>query len=337
MASHAPRQSSKTTRSNARPSVLPPFFAPVALAWAVGVLPLSGAFAAYSNAVAAERATAAREMSTVETKALSAVPQSQEVSFKRLAFDVEVDGSPLTGKKLRRRLRPFRRTVQAFEGSGQRIGVVIVNLGTGASLCYGADEGFYPASSIKGPHLIAVYDQLVETGEVPADEVHALAQPIVLYSDNEAYSTLCHRYGNETFAQWAVACGAIEPQSDDYERLMTANYPWITTRQLARMWERGFAYLDEGSPAALELESYFEQREESPIRAGLADADLTLTKAGWYPAYDGGGSAPSTCDAGIVLDGDQLYLIAIMTDAPADLAKLAELVPGVCSARTALS
>ena len=320
-----------------RSHTFPPYFMPVALAWALGVMPLACGVTARLNSQAVAKAAQEQQVAeAVETKALEAVPQFQEVHFKRLNFDVVVDGSPLTGKRLRKKLRSFRRTIQAFEESGQRIGVVIIDMGSGASVCYGADELFYPASSIKGPHLISVYDQLVETGQVPVEEVNALAEPIVRYSDNDAYSALCRQYGNQVFADWAVACGAVDEGDSTYQRMLEANYPLITTRQLARMWKRGFAYLDEHSEGAQALTSYLGQRVESPIRAGLGEADLTLTKAGWYPSFDGGGSAPSTCDAGIVLDNNHAYLVALMTDAPADLEWLAELVPGVCSARAVL-
>lgn len=183
--------------------------------------------------------------------------------------------------------------------------------------------------------MISLYEKYVDTGFVSSKEIKRYVEPTIVDSDNDAYRALRDLCGSQVFADWAVECGAIEAGTDEYERFSTRYYPEITTRQLALMWEHAFTYLNGGSTGAQELMGYFERRVESPIRAGVATSDLTITKAGWYP-LDAGEEYAATVDAGIVLDGTHGYVVAIMTDAPGELDTLAELVPGIFSAREAI-
>lgn len=265
-----------------------------------------------------------------------ASPEALVISGDGLDHDIVIEGPADSVDELARELGPFEDAAVAWEGSGLRVGVVIDDLGSGASLAYGADEKFYPASSIKGPYVISVYETMVDTGIVSGDAVRRLAEPAIISSDNDAYRALRDLCGSQAFADWAVACGAVEPGSEQYAQFASHSYPRLSARQLARMWGHAFAYLSEGSDGARELVGLFERREESPIRAGVDASYLTLTKAGWYPEDDGGDSAASTCDAGIILDGSRAYVVVIMTDAPADLDLLADLVPGIYSATVVL-
>ncbi len=336
----------------------PAYFLEVSLTWALVVMPLACGATMLSSA---ETPDVGQTMVSTITRAIpfgtfplpdigekeepeetpleveppAIVPATQTISDKGLRHDVVVKGSTLTGKSLKKRLRVFQGVVSQWEATGHSIGVVIVDMGSGASVSYGADDVFYAASSVKGPYIISVYETMVDTGLVSVDEIYGLVEPTIVYSDNDAYRALRDLCGSQVFADWCVDCGAVEPGSESYELVLDRYFPSVTTNQLATMWEHAFLYFEGGSDGATQLAELFQQREESPIRAGIEDASLTITKAGWYPEEDGY-AEPATVDAGLVFEGDHGYVVAIMTDAPADLDRLAALVPAIYTARDTL-
>lgn len=264
------------------------------------------------------------------------LPQKHTIKKKSLKHKIVVDGSTLTTDELKLDLTRFAKTVRSVEKDGHRIGVVILDLGTNASVSYGADEVFYPASSVKAPFVISVYEDLVDSGRITRAEVSQLAEPTIVRSDNEAYRALHRLCGNKDFADWAVSTGAIEKDSKDYQQFSTVNYPDMSARQLSLMWEQCFDYLSHGGESAEELLGLFERVEVSPIRAGLTNDELTITKAGWYPSDDGE-RYEATTDAGIVFEDGHAYVFVMMTDIADDLALLSELVPGIWSATSVLN
>lgn len=282
-----------------------------------------------------EAQKAEEEPAPQQTEEPAAVPATQVVSDKALSRNIVVEGSTLTGGSLKKRLRVFRGVASQWEASGHRIGVVIVDMDSGASVTYGADDVFYAASSVKGPYIISVFETMVDTGLVSADEIYSLVEPAIVYSDNDAYHALRDLCGSQVFADWCVDCGAIERDSETYDLVLNHYFPSLTCAQLAAMWEHAYTYFAAGSDGATLLAEIFQQREESPIRDGIEEASLTITKAGWYPEEDGS-AEPATVDAGLVFEGDHGYVVAIMTDAPADLEQLGALVPAIYTAHEVL-
>lgn len=262
------------------------------------------------------------------------VPRQQTVSFKTTKHDIVVEGSRYTDADLRLKLRSLRVTVHDFEETGQRIGFVIFDVGTGASLSYNPDEAFYPASSIKGPYVVSLFDRLLGEGGRTSSEMLGLVEPTIVESDNRCYATLRRRYGGEVFADWCVECGIVERGSERYDELSARNYPQLSTAELAQLWKGAFGYLNGGGDEAQTLAEIFARREESPLRDAVGEGALTIAKAGWYP--DDGYHIPATVDAGIVVDDGHCFVIAVMTDAPGDLDLLGELAAGLYASRGAI-
>ena len=324
---------------------LPPYFAAVALASTL----VCGALAAFElsrptvtedalpHQTSTDASTDTEASIDNETPGAPARPvaYTRTFSFKRLAHDVIVEGSPLRRKRIRRRLRAFRDTVRAAEDAGIGVGFFLRDLETGAQVSYNADQDFYPASSIKGPYVVCVYERLVDTGALRAKQVDGIARNTIANSDNDAYHALINLCGTEVIAEWAVNCGAIERDSDEYRDFASRYYPRVTPRQLARMWEHMYAYLNDASGSGPKLTEMFIQRVESPLRAGLREDITTIAKAGWYPS-DNGDAFAATVDAGIVLDGTHTYVMVLMTTLPDNLGSLAEMVPGIWRARRTL-
>ena len=263
-------------------------------------------------------------------------PQPERVvHFNTIAHDIHVTDSTLTDDELRDSLQRFRRNLRGFERRGLHASVIIERMDTGARLDYNADERYYPASSIKGPFIVALYERLVDTGQVDASQVAYRAEATLVASDNVTYRELSMQYGQELFAEWAADCGAVERGTDEYTEFTWNRYPLLAPWQLCAMWEHAYDYLMAGSAGATEVTGYFERRYESPLRNGAPADARTIAKTGWYPADE---LVPhnSTVDAGILIRRGRPYVVVIMTDAPGDLELLSRLVPGVLSAGAAL-
>ena len=329
-------------------SSLPPFFVEVSIAACVAAFGVVALVQSVPAAPAPEQAPVAAEKpadegdaeasgesvtgSSAATEAKPARHEEQVVHFDALSHDIVVTGSRLSDDDLREQLLRFRRNVHPFEKSGQRLGVYIHNLTTGATVSYNADEPFYSASSIKAPYCFAVYERAVDPGIVPASEIARLTEPTLVESDNDTYQELSERCGRQVFVDWAVDCGALEKDSEAYHQLIVNRHWFISPRQLGAMWEQGYDYLQAGSDGAEELKGYLESRYDSPLRDGLPKYATTYAKAGWYPE-DLGPEYCATVDAGIARIKSYDYVIVVMTSMPADLDRLSRLMPGVLSAR----
>lgn len=268
----------------------------------------------------------------------------RKLSFDDLDHEVMVTGVIANDEELRDLLGDFRSTIGAFERSGGKAAVVIRYLDTGGFITYNPDELMYPASSIKGPYVISLYQALEKgtlkgagTDKEKAATIARLAKPVIVSSDNESYIRLHDIFGGQVFANWCVEQGVCKAKSDAYERLCckTTHYPFVTCNELADMWQAGHGYLESRDDGASELRGFFEKREESPLREGVDPHATTISKAGWFPldVYE---KLAATVDAGIVVEDGRTYIVVIMTNAPGDLDKLASMVPGIWTAHNAL-
>ena len=84
------------------------------------------------------------------------------------------------------------------------------------------------------------------------------------------------------------------------------NYPHYTARELGNLWSLASENLDllEGT----ELGEYFIQTDSSPIQDSLGQHFTVYSKPGW--------TNEATNDAGLILDGQNVYVISILSDAP---------------------
>ncbi|ERL11450.1 class A beta-lactamase [Coriobacteriaceae bacterium BV3Ac1] len=211
--------------------------------------------------------------------------------------------------------------ISLLEKDGYSVGVVLLDIQTERQLTYHADEVFYPASSIKGPYITSLYQQLVETGQVRESALATTASNVLRYSDNTSYAQLRLRYGSEPFEAWLAAAGIDAGAYDTLADYATPSYPNTTPRQLLGMWQQIYRYLEQDSDAANALEYAMSQREVSALDDALEGPELSWSKAGWYPA-DAGDNYCATVDAGIVWSDQGPYIAVVMSDVPDDMAAL---------------
>lgn len=211
---------------------------------------------------------------------------------------------------------------QNIEGGGYTVGFTLINLNTGKGIAYNLDSRVYGASSFKGPYAAFLCQHLGDNdasypsgseaaGSGVSSSIYSLMQPMILYSDNSAFSSLRNTYDSAGFAEWLNSCGV------DSEIMHDTHFPRYSTRESALLWLRTYQYLKTNTPTAQNLASLYEQTNVSFIRSGVSDdgeVEAVLNKAGWC---SGSERFTGLCDAGLIkcTDGTN-YLMSTMTNSP---------------------
>lgn len=211
---------------------------------------------------------------------------------------------------------------QNIEGGGYTVGFTLINLNTGKGIAYNLDSRVYGASSFKGPYAAYLCQHLGDNdasypsgseaaGSGVSSSIYSLMQPMILYSDNSAFSSLRSTYDSAGFAEWLNSCGV------DSEIMHDTHFPRYSTRESALLWLRTYQYLKTNTPTAQNLASLYEQTNVSFIRSGVSDdegVEAVLNKAGWC---SGSERFTGLCDAGLIKCTDgTTYLMSTMTNSP---------------------
>lgn len=222
--------------------------------------------------------------------------------------------------------------ITEIEATGNSVGFVMIDITSGDGIAYNADEEFYSASSIKGVYLAALVYQQPNV----LSENFAGIESSLRYSDNDAYYALCLTFLDSCLREWYLEA---DTEFDDPNFC----YPYISARDMARLWLRNYLYFTSGSAEGSELAALYINPNRSTIKQTLGASYITYSKAGWNDAtgvlFEGSTYAPSAVDAGIVFAGEEgsyPYVVAIMSDYPASLEKLDSLVAHLDSAHTQL-
>ncbi len=211
---------------------------------------------------------------------------------------------------------------QNIEGGGYTVGFTLINLNTGKGIAYNLDSRVYGASSFKGPYAAFLCQHLGDNdasypsgseaaGSGVSSSIYSLMQPMILYSDNSAFSSLRNTYDSAGFAEWLNSCGV------DSEIMHDTHFPRYSARESALLWLRTYQYLKTNTPTAQNLASLYEQTNVSFIRSGVSDdgeVEAVLNKAGWC---SGSERFTGLCDAGLIKCTDgTTYLMSTMTNSP---------------------
>lgn len=211
---------------------------------------------------------------------------------------------------------------QNIEGGGYTVGFTLINLNTGKGIAYNLDSRVYGASSFKGPYAAFLCQHLGDNdasypsgseaaGSGVSSSIYSLIQPMILYSDNSAFSSLRNTYDSAGFAEWLNSCGV------DSEIMHDTHFPRYSARESALLWLRTYQYLKTNTPTAQNLASLYEQTNVSFIRSGVSDdegVEAVLNKAGWCAGSE---RFTGLCDAGLIKCTDgTTYLMSTMTNSP---------------------
>lgn len=211
---------------------------------------------------------------------------------------------------------------QNIEGGGYTVGFTLINLNTGKGIAYNLDSRVYGASSFKGPYAAYLCQHLGDNdasypsgseaaGSGVSSSIYSLIQPMILYSDNNAFSSLRNSYDSTGFAEWLNSCGV------DSEIMHDTHFPRYSARESALLWLHTYQYLKTNTPTAQNLASLYEQTNVSFIRSGVCDdeeVEAVLNKAGWCAGRE---RFTGLCDAGLIKCTDgTTYLMSTMTNSP---------------------
>ena len=211
---------------------------------------------------------------------------------------------------------------QNIEGGGYAVGFTLINLNTGKGIAYNLDTRVYGASSFKGPYAAYLCQHLGDNdasypsgseaaGSGVSSSIYSLMQPMILYSDNSAFSSLRNTYDSAGFAEWLNSCGV------DSEIMHDTHFPRYSARESALLWLHTYQYLKTNTPTAQNLTSLYEQTNVSFIRSGVSDdeeVEAVLNKAGWCSGRE---RFTGLCDAGLIKCTDgTTYLMNTMTNSP---------------------
>ena len=288
-----------------------------------GIL-LSSSFVNYAaNAVATTTNTAADEAAAglvaqrLTPNALNSVDSFATAPGTFSLIDGE-DSTPLSEEQQ----ESLAAATQNIEGGGYTVGFTLINLNTGKGIAYNLDSRVYGASSFKGPYAAFLCQHLGDNdasypsgseaaGSGVSSSIYSLMQPMILYSDNSAFSSLRNTYDSAGFAEWLNSCGV------DSEIMHDTHFPRYSARESALLWLRTYQYLKTNTPTAQNLASLYEQTNVSFIRSGVSDdgeVEAVLNKAGWC---SGSERFTGLCDAGLIKCTDgTTYLMSTMTNSP---------------------
>ncbi len=285
---------------------------------------LSSGFASYTaNAVATTTNTAAEEAAAglvaqrLTPDALNSVDSFAAAPGTFSLIEGE-DATPLSEEQQ----ESLAAATQNIEDGGYTVGFTLINLNTGKGIAYNLDSRVYGASSFKGPYAAFLCQHLGDNdasypsgseaaGSGVSSSIYSLMQPMILYSDNSAFSSLRNTYDSAGFAEWLNSCGV------DSEIMHDTHFPRYSTRESALLWLRTYQYLKTNTPTAQNLASLYEQTNVSFIRSGVNDdgeVEAVLNKAGWCTGSE---RFTGLCDAGLIKCTDgTTYLMSTMTNSP---------------------
>lgn len=287
-------------------------------------IPLSSSFVNYAaNAVAATTNAAADEAAAglvaqrLTPDALNSVDSFATAPGTFSLIEGE-DAAPLSEEQQ----ESLAAATQNIEGGGYTVGFTLINLNTGKGIAYNLDSRVYGASSFKGPYAAFLCQHLGDNdasypsggeaaGSGVSSSIYSLMQPMILYSDNNAFSSLRNAYDSAGFAEWLNSCGV------DSEIMHDTHFPRYSARESALLWLHAYQYLKTNTPTAQNLASLYEQTNVSFIRSGVSGDDkveAVLNKAGWC---SGSERFTGLCDAGLIKCTDgTTYLMSTMTNSP---------------------
>lgn len=206
--------------------------------------------------------------------------------------------------------------------SRYKLSFVMMDLVTGAGICYNPNRVQYCASTIKGPYVAAVNKYRASS----ARSAFGTMSSTIKVSSNEGYSSLRRRFGHGPMTQMMGYCGISSKEMNG-----NRNYTYLSSRTLAKLWIGTYwYYYRETNSRSAAVRDLHAHPWNSFIDQGLSTP--TRTKPGWYPGH--GYNVQN--DAGVVLADGHPYVVSVMSSACGQYGKLASLVRAIDAVHAAM-
>ncbi len=230
--------------------------------------------------------------------------------------------------------RTITNALSWLQADNEDVGFLIMNLNTGSGFCYNIDTKIYGASTYKAPMSVFLCEEYIDGGTLQKSAVSTRIENAIIWSDNQSYRSLKHSFDGSNHNAWLQSMG-IDPSS------YLSTFPTYSVRDSATIWMHTWDYLNSGSSTAEWLGGLLSRTETSFLRNGAEQVGMTnatvYNKAGWCVSSSGTEDAVS--DAGIVVEGDNVYLVVAFTsrpDNPTAEANLSNLFEALLSVRHSL-
>lgn len=217
----------------------------------------------------------------------------------------------------------LEKCIEMFSSEGYRVGLLLYDLNSGQGICYHGTDEFYSASTIKGPYVACIAEKIPSS----VSASRSVIEETIHVSSNEGYEALWKAYGNEVFQEWVEEAGC---KSVD---VTTSRWTDLTAQQLGLMWVHMYDYLTSGTEDAEWLASVYTGTLNSCIYNALGENYTVYSKAGWINTSD---YYNVQNDAGIVMKGDNPYVLVVLSNAYDRMDLLEELVRVADKAHTQL-
>lgn len=205
----------------------------------------------------------------------------------------------------------LRDAIRVVTDRGYDTAFMLVDLSSRNAISFNTEQVFYCASTIKAPYICAVLHQYPEA----ASRYHTTIQDVLVNSSNSGYTTLRNQYGKTCWADWCEIAGVTVD--------LSKKWPGLTAETLCGLWMQSYEFFTTTEIGA-ETAAWFESPVLSPIHDVLGETYTTQSKAGWISGSNAYYRAAN--DAGIVYADSGTYVVAILSNVPADLTRIEPLV-----------
>lgn len=221
----------------------------------------------------------------------------------------------------------INKALKRFKDRGLGISFVMWDCKTDAIFCYNRDRQFFTASAIKAPYIAFVMQDYVETGKAGlkstkfyrsnyayhggtgtikkdgSGTVYTLEEVIdrtIRVSDNIGYTMLRRKFGTGNYKNWLRKAG-VRTSAD------SPDYPNLSAMEFAKMWKYTYGYLGRQTKYSEWLKKEYAKSGYSFIRPAYQGKYVVCSKPGMVAGIYN--------DAGIVMNGEHPYVLAVLSTA----------------------
>jgi uncharacterized protein YjdB len=196
--------------------------------------------------------------------------------------------------------RNLQNAINQYRATGKNVGILMIDLATGAGVQYNSGETFFGASTIKGPYVAAVNKYCANQ----VDAYTGVMKQTITVSSNEDYGTLRNTFGSSPMQNFINYSGATEISG-------STKWPSYNCKTLTKLWVGTYWYFfKEANYRSSWCRGLYTSSKMSFINDTLSSKYTVYTKPGWMtiaPTY-------AHNDAGIVLSGNHPYLICVLSN-----------------------